>query len=906
MNKDEEEIRCQTMWQLDQDKKYQEVTEHLLTGCLNCITNPKKRFSGQEMLFPNGPPPWIKVPEAEKNNPESWKKYQKKKVHVEMTPEEFERYLIDSDISDGQMVFEVAKFKRCEKVIAWGTVHKIRKQQKEILLEKEKKEKEMKKKELEAKKESERLKKADEKRKNDEKKQQKNEEKQEYLDKMREEMKLLDTALEEDAPSEKESESDSEVVPEDRATKLNNLLQTNSFNLKHQMPWSPSSYDMLYFEQKSKLDQAQQKRIIGMCQNMLYRGSLRHAGNKLELKDMRQACDSEYEMLVKAALEHARNEAVHPLDLMSQNTKMKCLQAFRNREPDNAHYLFKTPVFTVEDIEMIAGIKSEKQAVIPRMETLLKAASYQDELIIPDISKKCELRLCKRRNEPKVKIHLDQTALSLISTCSQVSVMMDATTACHLLSPNWEGRDYEFGIPIVVKTERCDGVDRKIVVLSKPMFSNTISSATIQRKTIKRTLKSHFVVRKAAQNPSTSSSQTPDDTQIFSDSQDSTKSTDDAPSTSSDFLDNIISKMDKPKKKPKNKETFPNSTFQYAVFRVGDARLLIRSNAPYKHVEAGDRQHEMLQNAKGVTFEPRVEYLPNGGAMELGAVEWMWNYSKAVLKMSDSHILYRTSYKIDHVLQVDATTMRVDLMEPPPDALGLLSARTLMLEQMIAQLENLENGEYMAFQSKNKPLVVVSKCDAEQRGGVSIDAMRIKENDIQNISQTIKDDYFHGFSQEVPFQWQIVQGRAPQMLMAADSPLAHLKPSKGNIEKLQRKKFSLKRKFQERAAEKEEAKRQGDIDWDDPNLYADFTNPSVVPLDFRPNYHDTKKKRGKGQFFGRGAGRGGGRGHHRRGGKTAGRGARGGGRGGGSQQPQAPNASGESSSSQNVEVVNIP
>uniref|UniRef100_A0A1I7U328 NARG2_C domain-containing protein n=1 Tax=Caenorhabditis tropicalis TaxID=1561998 RepID=A0A1I7U328_9PELO len=627
---------------------------------------------------------------------------------------------------------------------------------------------------------------------------------------------------------------------------------------------------------------------------MLYQGQWRHPGNKHELKDIRKACEAEYDTLVAAALEHARKEAVHPLDLTSPGTVKTVLTAFRRREPPPSHYLFKTPIFTVENIETTAGIRSENQAIIPKMERILKKAGWMDELTIPDITKKCALNVNRGLMMMKPSILLDPLAQSLISTCAGVSVMMDATTVCHLLAPNWEARDYEFGMPIEVKTERIDGSEKKIVIVSKPMPSNTITRASIQRKTLKKTLKKQFVTKKApakaapsADQPSTSSSENPKPSEE-SDSQESQES--EAPS--SDFLDDIISKMEKPKRKPK-KEQLGDSMYQYAIFRIGDARLLVRSNAPYQFIQPGEKKYTLLQNARGITFEPRIEYLPTGGAMDLGAAEWVWNYTKAILKMSDSHILYRASYKLDHLLQVDALTMRPDLQEPPPDALGLLSSRCLMLERMIAQLENLEDGEYMAFQSKNVPLVVVSKCSDEDRGGVSIDAMRIKEDDIQMIPDQNSDDFFYGFAPEVPFQWQIVQGRAPRLLLAKDSPAATFVPSKNNRERVERQRHSIKRKFQEKKAEKEEAKRQKEIDWDDPNLYADFTNPSIAPMDFTRKQQ--KRKRGFGG--GRGGGRGG-KWEWRGGGGRGGRGRGGAGRGGDHHEEGGP--------SQEHTIPNIP
>lgn len=88
----------------------------------------------------------------------------------------------------------------------------------------------------------------------------------------------------------------SEDVNEDEP-KLQNTTQEDSddnqeegprfkkeFNLKKQMPWLPSNYDMLCYEQRSAVDQAEQKRMIAMCQNLMNFGTFQHASNRRELK----------------------------------------------------------------------------------------------------------------------------------------------------------------------------------------------------------------------------------------------------------------------------------------------------------------------------------------------------------------------------------------------------------------------------------------------------------------------------------------------------------------------------------------------------------------------------------------------------------------------------------------------
>ncbi|PIC41368.1 hypothetical protein B9Z55_008814 [Caenorhabditis nigoni] len=866
MSLEEADIRCQIAWQLDQDKKYDEVVAHVLTGCLNCVTNPKKRFGGREMLFPDGPPPWIKVPESEKSNPEAWKWFHKKKVRSEMSLEEFEQYLVDSDLSDGQLAMEIAKFRRIEKVASWKYVGDIRRKQKEKRLEQEKREKEAKKLDLEAKKEAEKLKKQDEKRKNLEEKQLKDDEKLEYLKKMKEDEKLLEEVLEEEIKDEQSAEN------EEKSKKS----EKKEFNLRKDMPWSPSTYDFLCADKRSIIDQSQQKRMIAMCQSLMYEGQLRYSGNRDELKDIRRACEPEYDTLVAAALEHARNEACHPLDFSTEKSIRFCLNRFKTREiyTENDTFSFKNPSFTVENVEILSGIRSEHQGIVPKMEKMLKSATWQSELILPDISKKCEVKHWDLRPPaPKTRLLDDSIAHDLISTCKQTTVLSDATTICHLLSPNWESRDYEFGIPIQVKIQRIDGVDKKCVIMSKPVPSTSISKATIQRKTLKRALKNQFLKRiplKKSQKRATLDESSSEEAS----SQESTSSA--APTTSSEsLLDSMLREMKETDQKfassKGNSEEIPENSedlsYQYAIFRIGDARILIRSSGAHLLNEQGDKKRQILENCRKVTFEPRIEYLSNGGAMEIGAAEWVWNYTKAVFKTSQSHVVYRTNYRLDHVLQIDPLSMRIDKQQPPPDALGILSARCVMLERMIAQLEQLEPGDYCAVQERDRPLIVVPKCSTDQRGGVSLGASLTRDDCKKTTDSWKDDDYFHGFCRDVALQWQIVQGRAPQLLLAKDSAINAQMPSKMNRDQFQRKKTSMKRKFAQKEAEKEDAKRHKALDLDDPNLYADFTNPSILPQDFvkpKPkNFHfrgGGRGGRGRARGRGRGAFRGGGAG----------------------------------------------
>lgn len=424
----------------------------------------------------------------------------------------------------------------------------------------------------------------------------------------------------------------------------------------------------------------------------------------------------------------------------------------------------------------------------------------------------------------------------------------------------------------------------------------------MQRKALKRMLRNQFVQfhdysygkPKPSEQPA---EETPEEPESSTATQE--------PEESAGLLDDILAGITKTQKSKPAKQKEPSELsietgYQYSVFNCASRKLLIRSRPPYQILEASDQKKGVLSNKK-VTFEPRIEYLPNGGAMDLSAEEWVWNYTKRLLKQSDAHLLYRTSYKLDNVLQIDAISMDSKICEPPPLALAMwaffffnsskivrfssLTTRTVMLEELLIKLESLPVGEYLAYQQistpsddseeptehlPKRPLIVVPKC--EPPNGVSTVSMKITKDLIKAQSGRIGDDWFYGFSPEVALQWQIVQGRAPRLLLAKDSPMhafvsfwsfLNLKfkkcfqvPSRNSIDKLQRKQRTIKRKF-DKISDAKSSEKRNKLDLDDPNLYADFTNPAVLSASHEGRGNNGSKWRGKHRGRGKPRGRGG-------------------------------------------------
>ncbi|CAI5446338.1 unnamed protein product [Caenorhabditis angaria] len=842
-DEDESEYRCEIIHRLKEEKKYDEVVDHVLSGCVNCITDTSK-FKGQEMLFPNAPPPWIEIEEQEKEDPKTWKKYQKKAEpsRAAMTAEQIDEYLENLEGGDEKIVWEIVKFKRVDRIEAWRILRGFR--VKKADQSKKEKEQEMKaeKSRRAEQRELEQLKKADEKRELLEKTETQKMHEKEKLEEMKE--------FNEDEEEEEEIEVKKEKSEEKQGEKKK---ESTVFNVRKDMPWSPNMFDILCPDLRSVLNNEDQRRLSAMCQNKMNRGEFQHAANKREFTDLFKSASAEYETLVEAAKQWANSQPAHPINFIAFPKLLslqKYLNRFNLRKLTGKGFEIGNILFTIEtnqEVEMT--VTSEKNSEIPSVVEVLHEG-ISDTLMIPEITKRCELvpELFNIQPKEKLRIEQDPNIRAYFKSNPTISVAMDATTVCHLMKTNWESKNYGMACEIVV--ENIDG--KTCVFFAKPKVTANISRASIQRKYIKTVIRNQFVniceknakldVQHILELEKRGEQKEEFERVHMSSSHPSTISSASASTSSSDLLDSIfadVKKMDQRSSKDIGKQRKIIETgYNYSIVKFGSAEILVRSKPAFQIAYSYDSAQkkgiqQLLENRKNVTFEPRIEYLPNGGAMELGPEEWVWNYMKKLLKKSDAHVLFRTHYKGDCVLQLDALTMESsNVSSRPQGALELLSKKTMMMEKLISKIVGLDEGIFLAYQEQQQDLRIVPSNDS--KAAVPSNYLNLNKDCIK--SDDCDTHFFNGFAPCIMLQWQIVQGRAPRLLMAADSEIVKKLPNDKSREKIMKKQQNQqknKRKFNKKMQNSKKRR----LDLDDPNT------SSEQPQEYQPRTKKWKRKK---------------------------------------------------------------
>ncbi|VDK57142.1 unnamed protein product, partial [Cylicostephanus goldi] len=211
---------------------------------------------------------------------------------------------------------------------------------------------------------------------------------------------------------------------------------------------------------------------------------------------------------------------------------------------------------------------------------------------------------------------------------------MDATTACHLMSDPFAGHDYTYGIPIRVVEKLVQGTMTSIAIIGKPRVLETVDRATIQRQFVKYLLKSKFIQKKAevpttpAINESAAKNATP--------------ALEEKKSDFCDPLDSILPSLDAPLNHLEPVVTNHSENGKsYAIFSITGTSILVRSR-PAPLCSEG---HQSMKGAT-LSLQPRMEYVPNAGAMRLSETEAMWNYAKGIFKQSANHGLFRTHFML--------------------------------------------------------------------------------------------------------------------------------------------------------------------------------------------------------------------------------------------------------------------
>ncbi|VDO77728.1 unnamed protein product [Heligmosomoides polygyrus] len=346
----------------------------------------------------------------------------------------------------------------------------------------------------------------------------------------------------------------------------------------------------------------------------------------------------------------------------------------------------------------------------------------------------------------RYRCRLEQSKLLCLE--NDVRIAMDATTACHLMTDSFTGHNYSYAMPVRVVEKMIQGTITNVVVVGKPRVLGAVDPSVIQRLFIKYMLKAAYILkrreaRREASEPSHNESG-------------------EAARSKGDFcdpLDAILPALSSSSLQDGTNHSASGRT--YSIFSITGKNILVRSR-PAPLCSEGH------QSLKGTTlsFQPKVEYVPNAGAMRLQEAEALWNYCKGIFKQSANHALFRTHYMGNNQLQIHFATMSVVQQQ---DAKRILSASTTRFSRLLEEIGHLAYGDYMLVNKHDGFVKVLPRREDDKE---SRDVLDCEKQNVLVAKPSVRIcDAFEGLEPVVPLQWQVVQSRAPGCFVAPDSKL---------------------------------------------------------------------------------------------------------------------------------------
>ncbi|KAJ1369824.1 hypothetical protein KIN20_031396 [Parelaphostrongylus tenuis] len=630
------------------------------TACENvCVY----RFNGKEVLYANGPPPWIVVPDKEveeeqqsKNTVKSSRRL-KQAVRVVIPKDEVDQYLYKRsfELSDGLLIFEIKRLKNMSKKAAHEFMIELRRRAK--------------------------------------------------------------------------AEKGSMPKEGDEASPKTNP--------REQLPWYPDVRSLFPRGVFSVLSQAEQQRFLAICQTIMNSNTLRFAHNLQEFKEFQKKVAHERHYMASLVVEMIEKD----LETDGMVSKGHPL-AFRHGLASG----FILPVFSATlakrwcderfkidfDFNNVASsidwdIRSSRRdsQFLPKLvTTVLKGRS--DRIQLPNLRNRCLLDASRLYTDFPLSSSLDDSQIfndveNITSLCldNGVRIAMDATTACHLMCDPFVGHNYSYAVPIRVVQNLRQGI---------------LTNVAFLRQFIKYLLKTTYVHRRREAPPRSDIGET------------STK-----------------------------KQSVSEKQRTYSIFSIAAHNILVRSRPPPLCTEG-------RQPLKGSTlsFQPRVEYVPNAGAMCLSEEESMWNYCKGIFKQSVNHGLFRTHYSARDLLQMQfwetqsfANFTGSDALWTGPaskqDSVQMIANGTFRFSRLLEVIGGLSHGNYMLV-NKNDGLIRI--LNQAGNGTNSDGVLEFAKNKISVCETKSRfSDAFNGLEPVIPLQWQVVQSRAPGCYIAPDSKM---------------------------------------------------------------------------------------------------------------------------------------
>ncbi|CAJ0931056.1 unnamed protein product, partial [Mesorhabditis belari] len=506
-------------------------------------------------------------------------------------------------------------------------------------------------------------------------------------------------------------------------------------------------------------------------------------------------------------------------------------QRFSNLYASNfAQSFSKEPIFQISfDENGCDAAKSD----LPTIESIVTPSTAKRTLARPllqTLGPSClSLDILKDRFAlPTISFKTDEQLETELCLSSNTSIIMEASAILALCANEWMGCYRDYVIPIKVYNKYGAKGVQTIRYVGRPLPIGEVSRTAITRVFYKWMVKSKVARDKKTASVATRRSQYKKQKQIASEQKvdfnlDQSMCDEASIASQSDSIqeERLIIEESKsledgevnvdaelggfahstPITSPKKSTISPNKgnagvldlLLDEAATKVsGSASHIKEAEAQYTKICFGNGAMPILVRSRGgvveedgssATFDVKVDYVPESGAMALSDEEFVYHYLKSLLSGTNKHVLFRIHPKSALILQMENMFFGNRSSWHHDDSkMKLVGSRTLHMCRIIDEISSLTPGDYLMVKDEQS-LQLLPSCTADEIGKENLIELRSMENtlhmlDWKNVVMNIEDVY-HGLDPHKVLQWQVITGRAPATFLPGDHKLKHLLPAEG-------------------------------------------------------------------------------------------------------------------------------
>ncbi|KAK6024078.1 hypothetical protein OSTOST_10119 [Ostertagia ostertagi] len=432
-----------------------------------------------------------------------------------------------------------------------------------------------------------------------------------------------------------------------------NDAKASNVNPPALLPWCPDAHSLIPRGVLSELSQSEQTRYLGICQNLMNSGSVRFVHNLKELRDFQKRADPErsyvesyvFDMIESNLESETSIHKDHPLSFVHNMARGFVLKRWKKRWSDHNFPKKFDCSSPVCSVEWKTQACFTEQDNFPNLVTTVLKGRH-DRIQLPSLVRRCMLETSRLYNNYPTEA----------SDSDRIIDDFDNITKMCL----------EYGARVAMDaTTACH-------LMSEPFAGHEYSYAVpirVVEKVVQGTTTNVAVLGKprplGAVEPVTIHRQ---------------------------FIKYLL------------KSTYVTKKGRtYSVFSIIGSNVLVRSR-PAPLCSEG---HQSLKSMP-LSFQPKVEYIPNAGAMRLLDAESGWNYCKEIFKQSANHALFRTHFNFrlstGSEQQWTGPTIR-------QDARRMLSAHTTRFAKLVEEISHLPHGDYMLINRNDGVVKIVPQLD---------------------------------------------------------------------------------------------------------------------------------------------------------------------------------------------------